>query len=70
MLRTELDPGDLQNRLIMLQDNIYTFSSRSQAIPKKGRVNTPVWRHWKRDWPNGDSNWLAILSTDLSQIHR
>ena len=42
MLRTELDPGDLQNRLIMLQDNINTFSSQSQAIPKKGRVNTPV----------------------------
>ena len=49
MLRTELDPGDLQNRLIMLQDNINTFSSQSQPIPEKGRVNTPVWRHWKRE---------------------
>ena len=33
MLRTELDPRDLQDRLIMLQDNINSFSSQSQAIP-------------------------------------
>ena len=33
MLRMELDPGDLQDRLIMLQDNINSFSSQSQAIP-------------------------------------
>lgn len=33
MLRTELDPGDLHDRLIMLQENINTFFSQSQAIP-------------------------------------
>ena len=34
MLRTELDLGDSQDRLTLLQDNINTFSSQPQAIPQ------------------------------------
>lgn len=34
MLRTELDPGDFQDRLTLLQDNINTFSSQPQAMPQ------------------------------------